>query len=66
MKRSSVLFLLTVSMAQAELIQHLDATVSASITTDASSVVSQWDNQSPSGNDTTPSDGSAEYRGDSI
>jgi hypothetical protein len=43
-------FLLMAGLGQAVMIQHLDATVASSVTTDGSGVVSQWADLSGAGN----------------
>ncbi|MFC1608292.1 LamG-like jellyroll fold domain-containing protein [Candidatus Latescibacterota bacterium] len=53
--------LLTAGIAQAAVIQHLDATVSGSIITDGAGEVTNWDDQSLAGNNATHAVGSVYY-----
>ena len=52
--------------ARAELIQHLDATITSSVTEDGNGIVTQWSDLSGAGNHATPSVGTVSYPSTSL
>ena len=62
----ATLVFVTIGLVHADLIMHLDASVSGSVSTDASGVVTQWTDQSGLGNHALPLEGSVYYPSTSL